>query len=137
MPVSAMAPRPLRRLSLLVLGVEDAFGLATIRQLEADGHQVIAAHVEGRRSGTDLGLPARGPSGGDGAGLSPGTQPCDAMVFLAPLAADACSAAAYHLTASRRARHGTSIDQVLGYAGLAAATLLGLRVVAAVGRHRK
>lgn len=32
---------------------------------------------------------------------------------------------------------GTSIDQVLGYAGLAAATLLGLRVVAALGRHRK
>lgn len=32
---------------------------------------------------------------------------------------------------------GTNIDQVLGYAGLAAATLLGLRVVAAVGRHRK
>lgn len=32
---------------------------------------------------------------------------------------------------------GTNIDQILGYAGLAAATLLGLRVVAAVGRHRK
>jgi ubiquinone biosynthesis protein len=32
---------------------------------------------------------------------------------------------------------GTNIDQVLGYAGLAAATLLGLRVVAAVGRYRK
>jgi ubiquinone biosynthesis protein len=31
----------------------------------------------------------------------------------------------------------TNIDQALGYAGLAAATLLGLRVVAAVGRHRK
>jgi ubiquinone biosynthesis protein len=32
---------------------------------------------------------------------------------------------------------GTDIDQVLGYAGLTAATLLGLRVIASVGRHRK
>lgn len=41
------------------------------------------------------------------------------------------------LPAKPTALDGTSIDQVLGYAGLAAATLLGLRVVAAVGRHRK
>jgi ubiquinone biosynthesis protein len=33
--------------------------------------------------------------------------------------------------------HGTDIGQVIGYAGLTAATLLGLRVVAAIGRHRK
>lgn len=32
---------------------------------------------------------------------------------------------------------GANIDQVLGYAGLTAATLLGLRVVATVGRRRK
>jgi len=30
-----------------------------------------------------------------------------------------------------------SISQAIGYAGLTAATLLGLRVVAAIGRHRK
>jgi ubiquinone biosynthesis protein len=33
--------------------------------------------------------------------------------------------------------HGTGLGQVIGYAGLTAATLLGLRVVAAIGRHRK
>jgi ubiquinone biosynthesis protein len=33
--------------------------------------------------------------------------------------------------------NGTNISQAIGYAGLTAATLLGLRVVAAVGRHRK
>src|SRR5262245_2337751 len=33
--------------------------------------------------------------------------------------------------------HGTDLGQVIGYAGLTAATLLGLRVVAAIGRHRK
>jgi ubiquinone biosynthesis protein len=32
---------------------------------------------------------------------------------------------------------GTNINQVLGYAGLTAATLLGIRVVATVGRRRK
>jgi ubiquinone biosynthesis protein len=32
---------------------------------------------------------------------------------------------------------GTSISQAIGYAGLTAATLLGLRVLAAIGRHRK
>ena len=31
--------------------------------------------------------------------------------------------------------HGTDLGQVIGYAGLTAATLLGLRVLAAVGRH--
>jgi hypothetical protein len=45
LPVPAMVPRPPGRLSLLVLGVEDALGLAAVRQLEADGHQVTAAHV--------------------------------------------------------------------------------------------
>jgi ubiquinone biosynthesis protein len=33
--------------------------------------------------------------------------------------------------------HGADAGQVIGYAGLTAATLLGLRVVAAIGRHRK
>ena len=33
--------------------------------------------------------------------------------------------------------HGADVGQVIGYAGLTAATLLGLRVVAAIGRHRK
>jgi len=33
--------------------------------------------------------------------------------------------------------NGTNINQAIGYAGLTAATLLGLRVVAAIGRHRK
>jgi ubiquinone biosynthesis protein len=32
---------------------------------------------------------------------------------------------------------GTNISQAIGYAGLTAATLLGLRVLAAIGRHRK
>jgi hypothetical protein len=30
---------------------------------------------------------------------------------------------------------GARIDQVFGYAGLTAATILGLRVLAALGRH--
>lgn len=104
MPVSA-SPRPLRRLSVLVLRVEDALGLATIPQLEADGHLVIAAQVEGEQRGIDLGPRTRDPSGGDGAGLSPGTQRYDAVAFLAPLVADPWSAAAHYLGASRRARH--------------------------------
>ena len=33
--------------------------------------------------------------------------------------------------------NGTNISQAIGYAGLTAATLLGLRVVATIGRHRK
>jgi ubiquinone biosynthesis protein len=33
--------------------------------------------------------------------------------------------------------HGTGLSQLIGYAGLTAATLLGLRVVATIGRHRK
>jgi hypothetical protein len=33
--------------------------------------------------------------------------------------------------------NGTNINQAVGYAGLTAATLLGLRVVAAIGRHRR
>jgi ubiquinone biosynthesis protein len=33
--------------------------------------------------------------------------------------------------------NGTDVNQAIGYAGLTAATLLGLRVVAAIGRHRK
>jgi ubiquinone biosynthesis protein len=33
--------------------------------------------------------------------------------------------------------HGTNVNQAIGYAGLTSATLLGLRVVAAIGRHRK
>jgi ubiquinone biosynthesis protein len=33
--------------------------------------------------------------------------------------------------------NGTNISQVIGYAGLTVATLLGLRVLAAIGRHRK
>lgn len=33
--------------------------------------------------------------------------------------------------------NGTNVNQAIGYAGLTAATLLGLRVVAAIGRHRK
>jgi ubiquinone biosynthesis protein len=33
--------------------------------------------------------------------------------------------------------HGTDVGQVIGYAGLTAATLLGLRVLAAIGRYRK
>jgi ubiquinone biosynthesis protein len=32
---------------------------------------------------------------------------------------------------------GTNVNQAIGYAGLTAATLLGLRVLAAIGRHRK
>ena len=31
---------------------------------------------------------------------------------------------------------GTNVNQAIGYAGLAAATLLGLRALAAIGRHR-
>jgi hypothetical protein len=31
----------------------------------------------------------------------------------------------------------TPVNQVIGYAGLTAATLLGLRVVAAIGRDRR
>jgi ubiquinone biosynthesis protein len=41
------------------------------------------------------------------------------------------------LPAKAAALDGADVDQVLGYAGLAAATLLGLRVVAAVSRQRK
>jgi ubiquinone biosynthesis protein len=33
--------------------------------------------------------------------------------------------------------NGTNISQAIGYAGLTAATLLGLRVLAAIGRHRQ
>jgi len=33
--------------------------------------------------------------------------------------------------------NGTNVNQAIGYAGLTAATLLGLRVLAAIGRHRK
>jgi len=33
--------------------------------------------------------------------------------------------------------NGTNVSQAIGYAGLTAATLLGLRVLAAIGRHRK
>jgi ubiquinone biosynthesis protein len=33
--------------------------------------------------------------------------------------------------------NGTNVGQAIGYAGLTAATLLGFRVVAAIGRHRK
>ena len=51
MPVSGL-PRPSRRLSLLVLGVEDALGLATVRHLEADGHQVTAALAKGKEAMT-------------------------------------------------------------------------------------
>jgi hypothetical protein len=32
---------------------------------------------------------------------------------------------------------GTNVSQAIGYAGLTAATLLGFRVLAAIGRHRK
>jgi nucleoside-diphosphate-sugar epimerase len=73
---------------LLVLGVQDALGLATIRQLKADGHRVIS---------------------GDGAGLSPGIRPYDAVAFLSPLVADPCSAVAHHLGASGRARHAKAL----------------------------
>lgn len=41
------------------------------------------------------------------------------------------------LPAKTVAIHGTDVGPVIGYAGLTAATLLGLRVVAATGRHRK
>jgi ubiquinone biosynthesis protein len=41
------------------------------------------------------------------------------------------------LPAKTIAIHGTDVGQVIGYAGLTAATLLGLRVLAAIGRHRK
>jgi ubiquinone biosynthesis protein len=41
------------------------------------------------------------------------------------------------LPASAITLNGTNINQAIGYAGLTAATLLGLRVLAAIGRHRK
>jgi nucleoside-diphosphate-sugar epimerase len=96
-------------MSLLVLGVEDALGLATIRQLEADGHQVVTARAEDERRGVDLGPRTRGPADRDEAALPPGVHPYDAVLFLTPLAADPCSPAAHYLGASRRARHARAL----------------------------